>query len=228
MPVEPPPSPWRIPTPRRTGAVGLVGVGADLAPGTMLAAYRAGVFPMPVQNVIGWFSPDPRAVLPVDGVHVSRSLARSRRRFQVRTDTAFGEVVSACGEPTRPGGWITAGMVAAYGELHELGWAHSVEVWSQDDHLAGGLFGIAVGGLFAAESKFHRDTDASKVAVVALAELLAAAGNGSDRLIDVQWSSPHLASLGVVEISRTAYLRRLATALDLPSPFDRTRRGPAQ
>jgi len=228
MPVEPPPSPWRIPTPRRTSAEGLVGVGADLAPGTMLAAYRAGVFPMPVQNVIGWFSPSPRAVLPVDGVHVSRSLARSRRRFQVRTDTAFGEVVSACGDPTRPGGWITAGMVGAYGELHELGWAHSVEVWSQDDHLAGGLFGIAVGGLFAAESMFHRDTDASKVAVVALAELLAAAGNGSDRLIDVQWSSPHLASLGVVEISRTVYLRRLATALDLPSPFDRMRRGPAQ
>ena len=144
---------------------------------------------------------------------------RSRRRFEVRVDTAFGEVVAACGDPARPGGWITPAMVAAYDRLHALGWAHSVEVWTADGQLAGGLFGIAIGGLFAAESKFHRETDASKVAVAALAELVAAAGDSSDRVIDVQWSSDHLASLGVVEISRTAYLRRLGTALALPSPF---------
>jgi leucyl/phenylalanyl-tRNA--protein transferase len=194
-------------------------VGADLAPGTLLAAYRSGVFPMPVHNVLGWFSPDPRAVLPADGVHVSRSLQRSRRRFEIRLDTAFAEVVAACGDPNRPGGWITPDMAGAYELMHALGWAHSVEVWSSDGHLAGGLFGIAIGGLFAAESKFHRDTDASKVAVVALAELVAAAGNGADRVIDVQWSSDHLATLGVVEISRSAYLRRLQRALELPSPF---------
>jgi leucyl/phenylalanyl-tRNA--protein transferase len=219
MPVEPPPTPWRIPAPRRTNREGLIGVGADLEPGTMLAAYRSGAFPMPIQDTLGWFSPDPRAVLPVDSVHVSRSLARSRRRFEVRVDTEFGEVVAACGDPKRPGGWITPEMRAAYDRLHELGWAHSVEVWSADGHLAGGLFGIAVGGLFAAESKFHRDTDASKVAVVALAELVAGSGDGPDRLIDVQWSSTHLASLGVVEIPRAAYLRQLAIALALPSPF---------
>ena len=219
MPVEPPPTPWRIPTPRRTDREGLVGVGADLAPGTMLSAYRAGAFPMPMHGVLGWFSPDPRAVLPVDGVHVSRSLARSRRRFEVRIDTAFADVVAACGDPARPGGWITADMAAAYDLLHALGWAHSIEVWS-DGRLAGGLFGIAIGGLFAAESKFHRVTDASKVAVVALTEHLAAAGDGSSRLVDVQWSSDHLATLGVVEIPRATYLRRLQAALELPSAFD--------
>lgn len=220
MPAEPPPTTWQIPTPRRTDAEGLVGVGADLAPGTMLAAYRSGVFPMPVQGVLGWFSPDPRAVLPVDAVHASRSLTRSRRRFQVRIDSAFEAVVVACADPARPGGWITPEMVAAYGALHELGWAHSIEVWTPEGRLAGGLFGIAIGGLFAAESKFHHDTGASKVAVVALAELVAAAGDGRDRLVDVQWSSDHLATLGVIEISRAAYLRRLQVALTLPSPFD--------
>ena len=220
VPVEPPPTSWRIPTPRRTDREGLVGIGADLQPGTMLSAYRAGVFPMPMRAMLGWFSPDPRAVLPVDGVHVSRSLARSRRRFDIRIDTAFTDVVAACANPGRPGGWITRDMATAYDTLHELGWAHSVEVWSADDQLAGGLFGIAVGGLFAAESKFHRETDASKVAVVALADLVAAAGDGGKRLIDVQWSSDHLATLGVVEISRAAYLRRLDAALELASPFD--------
>ncbi len=220
MPVEPPPTAWRIPSPRRTDAEGLVGVGADLAPGTMLAAYRSGAFPMPVGRALGWFSPDPRAVLPADDVHVSRSLARSRRRFEMRVDTAFGQVVAACGDRSRPGGWITPAMASAYDALHELGWAHSVEVWSADDELAGGLFGIAIGGLFAAESKFHRTTDASKVAVAALADLVAAAGDASRRLIDVQWSSPHLASLGVVEITRATYLRRLAGALDPPSPYE--------
>jgi len=225
MPVEPPSTPWRIPAPRRTDREGLVGIGADLEPGTMLAAYRAGVFPMPLTRVLGWFSPDPRAVLPVDGVHVSRSLVRSRRRFEVRTDTAFAEVVAACGDPARPGAWITPAMATAYDSLHELGWAHSVEVWSEDGRLAGGLFGIAIGGLFAAESKFHVDTDASKVAVVALADVMAVAGDGVDRLIDVQWSSHHLATLGVVEISRAAYLRRLERALALRSPFDEAGRG---
>lgn len=216
MPVEPPPTPWRIPTPRRTDAEGLVGVGADLEPGTLLAAYRSGVFPMPVQGALGWFSPDPRAVLPVDAVHESRSLARASRGFEVRIDTAFAEVVAACADPRRPGGWITAEMSEAYDRLHALGWAHSVEVWSPRG-LAGGLFGIGVGGFFAAESKFHHETDASKAAVVALARRMA--GSGPAALVDVQWSSPHLATLGVVEVRRAAYLRLLAAALELESPW---------
>lgn len=217
MPVEPPPTTWRIPTPRRTGAEGMVGIGADLEPGTLLAAYRSGVFPMPVQGQLGWFSPDPRAVLPVRDVHESRSLARVSRRFEVRVDTAFAEVVAACGDPGRPGGWITPEMSDAYDRLHALGWAHSVEVWSEHG-LAGGLFGIAVGGFFAAESKFHHETDASKVAVVALARRMALVS--ADALVDVQWSSPHLATLGVVEVRRSVYLRRLVGALSLDSPWD--------
>ena len=201
VPVEPPPTSVADPDaaphrPRRAGrGRGRSGAGDDARrlPGRGVSRCRC-------SDVLGWFSPDPRAVLPVDGVHVSRSLARSRRRFEVRIDTAFAEVVAACGDPARPGGWITPDMIEAYALLHTLGWAHSVEVWSAEGTLAGGLFGIAIGGLFAAESKFHRDTDASKVAVVALAELVGAAGDAADRVIDVQWSSDHLATLGVVEI----------------------------
>jgi leucyl/phenylalanyl-tRNA--protein transferase len=197
----------------------VIGLGADLAPGTVLAAYRAGAFPMPVDGELVWFSPDPRGVLPVDGVRISRSLARSMRRYEIRVDTAFSAVVAGCANPLRPHGWITSAMSDAYERMYDLGWAHSIEVWTPDGELAGGLFGIAIGGLFAAESKFHVRTDASKVAVAGLAQLLADAGSVPNRLIDVQWSSPHLASLGVIEIRRSAYLRRLERALELPGPF---------
>jgi leucyl/phenylalanyl-tRNA--protein transferase len=220
MPVEPPPSPWAMPNPLDADRSGLVGVGADLEPGTLLTAYRTGLFPMPVRKAepVGWWSPNPRGVLPLDGLRVSRSLRRACARFEVRVDESFDEVVKACADPTRPHGWITDGMRAAYRRLFDLGWAHSVEAWSLDDGtLAGGLYGVAIGGLFAGESMFHRRTDASKVALVALVEILAADG-APDRLLDVQWVTPHLATLGAEEIPAREYLARLDRALDLPLP----------
>ena len=202
-----------MPDPRHADG-DLVGIGADLRPGTILAAYRSGLFPMPVEGRLAWWSPDPRAVLQPAGLRVTRSLRRSGRNFDVRVDSAFADVVAACAEPGRPGGWISQGIRDAYVELHRLGWAHSVEAWS-GSHLAGGLYGVAIGGLFAGESMFHRETDASKVALVGLVELL-----GPDALIDVQWQTDHLASLGVIEISRSDYLERLAGALARPLPSD--------
>jgi leucyl/phenylalanyl-tRNA--protein transferase len=160
---------------------------------------------------LGWWSPDPRGVLPLGGLHVSRSLRRAVRRFEVRVDSAFAEVVAACADPGRGGRWITAEVAEAYGELHRLGWAHSVECW-RDGRLAGGLYGLAVGGLFAGESMFHRESDASKVALVALVRVLARDGDPR-RLLDVQWRTPHLASLGVVDVPREEYLRLLGAAL---------------
>jgi leucyl/phenylalanyl-tRNA---protein transferase len=180
----------------------LVAVGADLAPATLLAGYRAGLFAMPEGALLGWWSPDPRGVLLPSRVHVSRSLRRSLRRFEVSVDTCFARVLALCADPTRPGGWISPEYVRTYLELNALGWAHSIEVW-QGDLLAGGLFGIEVGGLFAAESKAHVVTDASKVAVVALADLL---DDGRPRLIDVQWRTEHLATLGIIEMPRREYL----------------------
>jgi leucyl/phenylalanyl-tRNA--protein transferase len=223
VPVEPPPSRWEF------GDVGaapageeLLAVGADLAPGTLLGAYRAGLFPMPVsrRGPVGWFSPDPRGVLPLDGLRVSRSLRRSCRRYQIRVDTAYDEVVRGCADPKRPGGWIRKDVVAAYRRLYDLGWAHSVEAWSTGpdgaQRLAGGLYGVSLGGLFAGESMFHRERDASKAALVALVDILAA--DGRNRLLDVQWATEHLVSLGAVELARPLYLAVLADALPLPPP----------
>ena len=217
MPVEPPPTPWSFPDPSRWEEDDLVALGADLAPGTVLAAYRRGLFPMQVGaegEPMGWWSPAHRGVLPLDGLRVSRSLRRSARNYEVRVDTAFHQVVAACADPRRPDGWITTEFRAAYGELHRLGWAHSVETW-RDGELVGGLYGLAIGGLFAGESMFHRATDASKVALIGLVEALR---DGRPRLLDVQWSTDHLASLGVVEVSRADYLGRLAEVLDTPLP----------
>ncbi|MDP1818501.1 MAG: leucyl/phenylalanyl-tRNA--protein transferase [Acidimicrobiales bacterium] len=216
MPVEPPPTPWRLPDPGLADEHGVVGVGADLEPGTLLAAYRHGLFPMPLGGgPMGWWSPDPRGVVPLDGVRVPRSLRRARARYEVRIDTAFALVVAACADPRRPGGWITAEIAAAYGRLHELGWAHSVEAWD-DEGLAGGLYGVAVGGLFAGESMFHVRRDGSKVALLGLVDVLRE--DGAPRLLDVQWRTEHLASLGAVEVPRDDYLAWLAAALALPLP----------
>ncbi len=188
----------------------MVGIGADLEPGTLLAAYRQGLFPMPAgRKRIAWFSPDPRGIIPLDGLHVSRSLRRSLRRYEVRRDQAFADVMIQCGDPRRPGGWITPAFVRAYVRLHELGWAHSFEAYD-GDRLVGGLYGVRIGGLFAGESMFHTATDASKVALVQLVGWLRATDG---RLLDVQWLTPHLASLGAVAISRREYLERLAEAL---------------
>jgi leucyl/phenylalanyl-tRNA--protein transferase len=221
VPTEPPPSRWAFGDPTAYDPDDdLVGVGADLEPGTLLEAYRRGLFPMPVggrRSPMAWWSPVSRGVLRLDHLVVSRSLRRSRRRFEIRIDTSFADVVEACADPRRPGAWIDARIKAAYRRLHELGWAHSVEAW-QDGVLAGGLYGVAIGGLFAGESMFHRVTDASKVALVGLVEALGDE-HADDRLIDVQWVTPHLASLGVEAMPRPKYLRRLPELLTIPEPM---------
>jgi leucyl/phenylalanyl-tRNA--protein transferase len=220
MPVEPPPSRWAFGDPAGYDPLDdLVAAGADLEPGTLLEAYRRGLFPMPSGEAgepMFWFCPVRRAVVPLDGLRVSRSLRRSCRDFEIRVDTAFAEVVAGCADPSRPSGWIDRDITAAYQRLHELGWAHSVEAW-RDGRLAGGLYGVSIGGLFAGESMFHVERDASKVALVALVEALNDE-HAEQRVLDVQWLTPHLASLGAVEVSRPAYLRRLGTALAAPQP----------
>jgi leucyl/phenylalanyl-tRNA--protein transferase len=222
--VEPLPTPWDLPEPGAAEpGVELLGVGADLAPGTLLSAYRSGLFPMPLEadGPLGWWSPDPRGVLPLEGLRVTGSLRKSCRRFTITVDTAFVEVMLACGNPRRPDGWITPDVVEAYAELHRLGWAHSVETRTGEGDLVGGLYGVEIGGLFAGESMFSTATDASKVALVALVERLAADVDtlAGRRLLDVQWRTEHLASLGVVDVDRLDYLRLLESALALPAVF---------
>ena len=223
MPVVPERSRYVFDVRRAAEGEDLVGVGADLAPGTVLEAYACGVFPMGLGDSggppLGWWSPDPRGILRPADLHVSRSLRRSLRHFEVRVDTDFAGVVAGCADPSRSGRWITPDIVAAYSELHRLGWAHSVEVL-QEGRLVGGLYGIAIGGLFAGESMFHTATDASKAAVAGLVDIVAADGDRR-RLVDVQWRTPHLATLGVTEVPRADYLGLLADALTapLPAPF---------
>ncbi|HXH84729.1 MAG TPA: leucyl/phenylalanyl-tRNA--protein transferase, partial [Candidatus Tectomicrobia bacterium] len=205
-----PPCRLRFPDPRRADAEGLIALGGDLEPSTLIAAYRQGIFPWPYDDqTLLWWSPDPRAVFFPDAVHVPRRLARTLRqgRFRATVDADFAAVVAGCA--ARRATWITPAMREAYVRLHRLGWAHSVEVW-RDGRLAGGLYGVAIGGLFAAESMFHRERDASKAALVALAGHAAAVGV---TLIDAQIPTPHLRSLGARTISRDEYLRLLAAAV---------------
>lgn len=213
MPVEPGPSRWDLPDPARAEpGQDIVAVGADLEPSTVLAAYRTGLFPMHLSTgELAWWSPDPRGILELDALRISRSLRRSLRRFAVTVDADFGAVMRGCAQGRADGAWITEDFLTTYQHLHALGWAHSIEVW-QDDALVGGLYGIEVGGLFAGESMFHRVTDASKVALVALVDLLQAPGDRG-RLLDVQWRTDHLGSLGAVQIARSDYLARLRRAL---------------
>jgi leucyl/phenylalanyl-tRNA---protein transferase len=217
VPSEPPPTSWLLPAADAADETEIVGVGADLEPGTLLAAYRGGLFPMRVGRggPVAWWSPDPRGVVPLDTFHESRSLRRSRRRFVVTVDTTFEEVMRACAEPGRPHGWIDDDFVDAYAALHRLGWAHSVEAWTQEGALAGGVYGVAIGGLFAAESMFHRVTDAGKAALAALVQLLR---DGDASLLDVQWTTPHLSSLGAVDVPRAKYLELLSDAVTRPGP----------
>ena len=221
MPTAPAPTSWGFPHHSTWDPDDdLVALGADLEPGTLITAYAGGLFPMPVtmdaEDQLGWFSPVERGVLPLDAMRVSRSLRRSARDFEVRIDTAFDEVVAQCGSPDRADGWITPAFARAYGRLHRLGWAHSVEVW-RDGRLAGGLYGVSIGGLFAGESMFHRERDASKVALLALVEILRDQ-YAEHRVLDVQWQTPHLASLGVVRRPRGEYLESLDRALSIPLP----------
>lgn len=210
-PAEPPRTRWRLPPAFTADEHGLVGVGADLAPGTLLAAYRNGLFPMPIdRRGVAWWSPHPRGVLPLDGLRVSNSLRKSCRRYAIRYNTCFREVMSRCGDPARPNGWINGEFVDAYSELNSLGWAHSVEVFDQNDQLVGGLYGVKINRFFAGESMFSVARDASKVALVALVDELR--GSGAE-LLDVQWTTPHLVSMGAVDLDRDVYLRLLEQAV---------------
>lgn len=190
---------------------GQTGGSAALTPGVVLRAYRDGYFPMadPSDGSISWYSPDPRAIIPLDQFRVSRSLRRvvTRRDFEVLHDTAFSEVIRSCAD--RPETWISADVMAVYADLHRRGVAHSVETW-KGGRLVGGLYGLAIGGAFFGESMFSTVSDASKVALVHLVNHLSAQGF---LLLDAQFSTPHLASFGTVEVSREEYLRMLATAL---------------
>lgn len=210
---------------------GLLMLGGQLTTDWLLTAYRQGIFPWPVYDgqteILAWFSPDPRAILELDQLHVSRRLQRRLRsgRFQVTFDADFRSVIAACAEARGPqdGTWITPHLAEAYIELHRLGVAHSVEVW-QEDRLTGGVYGLALGGFFAGESMFHRERDASKVALVHLVRHLQSRGFV---LFDVQQASPHLIRLGATEVPRSEFLSRLRRALELPVSFADSDRRPA-
>lgn len=231
-----PPCRWGFPAGDEMPDADLVAIGADLEPSTLIAAYRAGIFPMPIggplrgvpirllrrplnaplnarrrEPVMGWWSPVERGVLEPADLVVSRSLRRSTRRYTVTVDEAFAEVVGRCATLPRRGGWISPGIIGAYVRLHELGWAHSVEARDESGRIVGGLYGVRIGRLFAGESMFHLERDASKVALVHLVELM---GGDGPSLIDVQWVTPHLESLGVVPLPRDGYLRRLPSLVD--------------
>lgn len=189
-----------------------------LTPELVLAAYRAGVFPMSCENEeIYWFSPDPRCIFPLDTFHVPRTVRQAvdRQLFEVRVNCAFPEVISACGDRSE-GTWISEAIRAVYLELHAQGWVHSVECW-QAGQLAGGLYGVAIGGAFFGESMFTRVKNASKVALVHLVARLRTRGY---LLLDTQWPTPHLQRFGAVEIPRQEYLRRLRVALQSPCTFE--------
>ena len=212
-PTAVPPSRWSLPVPALSDPEGVVGLGADLAPGTLVDAYRHGIFPWPhPDNELPWFCPDPRMVLAPGAFHVARSLRRTLRRsgWVTTVDVDFGAVVRACGRGRSDGTWITGPMARAYGRLHRLGWAHSVEVWEQGA-LVGGVYGVQVGGVFTGESMFHRRPDASKVALLALARRFGDAGGA---LLDAQLPTPHLATLGFAPLPRSAFLAVLARERD--------------
>jgi leucyl/phenylalanyl-tRNA---protein transferase len=222
---------WGLPEPVTADeGSGLVAFGADLAVETLVDAYRRGIFPWPHDGMpLPWFSPDPRGVLVLDGASaggvasVSKSLRQRLRRcgWTSTVDVAFDEVVAACADrPTGEGTWISAEMRAAYGRLHRVGWAHSLEVWDGEGRLVGGLYGVRVGGCFTGESMFHREPDASKVAFV---DLVRRWGDACGTMVDVQIPTAHLASLGVVAVPRTEFLARLAHVRDTPVGMVRDR-----
>jgi leucyl/phenylalanyl-tRNA--protein transferase len=213
IPAPLPPSSWAFPPLDSWPDDDLVAAGAELDPSTLVDAYRVGLFPMIVeipQRVIGWWSPNPRGILPLDGLKVSDSLRRSAKRFDIRSDTCFADVIRGCADPARKHGWISKEFVDAYTALHRLGWAHSIEVFDRSGTLAGGLYGVRIGKMFAGESMFSRQRDASKVALMGLVDRM----RRSDMtLLDVQWCTDHLASLGAIAIPREEYLARLAEAV---------------
>jgi leucyl/phenylalanyl-tRNA---protein transferase len=205
-----------FPDPQLADAIGLVAVGGDLSVERLLAAYRSGIFPWTVKPV-SWWSPDPRGIFELDAIHISKSLAKIIRQefFQVTRDRAFGEVIAACAA-MRDDTWISPEFISAYTRLHEAGHAHSVECW-RDGQLAGGIYGVAVGGLFAGESMFHRVSNASKVA---LAHLAAHLRERNFALFDIQMLTPITRQLGAIAIPRAEYLQRLKTAVEKPCKWD--------
>ncbi len=209
-----PPSSWLLPDPHEADGDGVLGVGADLQPSTLVDAYRRGIFPWPHgDGPLPWFSPDPRGVIEPAALHVSRSLARRMRTcgWTTTVDAAFPDVMLGCAsERDGEGTWITPEMSRAYHRLHRLGWAHSLEVWDGDE-LIGGLYGVQVGGVFTGESMFHRATDASKVALIDLVHRFQQADG---LFLDVQLVTPHLATLGAREWPRDRYLAALAQVRD--------------
>jgi leucyl/phenylalanyl-tRNA--protein transferase len=214
-------APRFFPPPTATTSEGLLCVGGRLTPEWLLDAYRHGIFPWPMweNEPVAWWSPDPRAIIELDALHVSRRLRRTLRSrlFTATINRDFDGVICGCGSAVgrRGNTWLTRAMIAAYRQMHELGHAHSLEVW-HEGRLAGGTYGIAVGGLFAAESMFYRVRDASKVALVYLVAHLRERGY---QLLDIQQWTPHTGSMGAVEIPRIEYLRRVARAVELPVTF---------
>lgn len=209
------PSRWAFPSPAEWPDDDVVAMGGDLAPSTLIAAYRGGIFPMSLDSMPGvmvWWSPNPRGILPLDSLRVTKSMRQSAKRYDVRIDTCFVDVIRACSDPSRDSGWITGEFIDAYASLHRLGWAHSIEVFDRQGQLAGGLYGVRINGLFAGESMFYRQRDASKVALMALVERMRDAGL---TLLDVQWQTKHLESLGAIEVPRKRYLSLLADAVEI-------------
>ena len=207
---------WEFPDKTRWPRHDVVGRGADLEPETLIYAYRHGVFPMVSNESISsdsdllWWSPQMRAIIPLDGLKVSRTMRRSAKKFEIRVDTQFENVMRNCAARHRDNGWITEEFIDAYVRLHHLGWAHSIEVIDESGLLAGGLYGVRINKFFAGESMFHLVRDASKVALMALVETMKSSNMS---LLDVQWLTPHLASLGAVAIKRDEYLHRLEVAV---------------
>lgn len=213
-----PPSRY-FPPVEAAGRDGLIAIGGTLTPEMLLDAYRRGIFPWPAENLLAWWSPDPRAILELDRFHVSRRLARTiaSGKFRVTCDRDFAGVIQGCATAQRRASatWITSPLKSAYVRMHQLGHAHSVEAWL-DDRLVGGVYGIALGAMFAAESMFYLERDASKVALAALVAHLRRRGY---ELLDIQQLTPHTASLGASEIPRGEFLDRLAHARDQRLPF---------
>jgi leucyl/phenylalanyl-tRNA---protein transferase len=207
-----------FPDPRLANAKGLVAIGGDLSVERLLLAYRTGVFPWTV-SPISWWSPDPRAILVLDELHVSESLKKVLRKgiFQITVDRAFQQVIENCAAraPGRPETWITPEFIEAYVRLHERGFAHSLECW-QGDELAGGIYGVAIGGFFSGESMFHRTSNASKVALWHLVEHLR---ERRFALFDIQMLTPVTKQMGGITIPRGEYLERLEKALKMPGGF---------
>lgn len=206
---------WDFPPSSHWGDDEVVCIGADLEPDTLLYAYSHGLFPMFVDEAhtrLGWWSPVDRGIIPLEGFHESRSLRRSSRNFTVTLNADFIGVMNACATSHDTGNWIDDAFISAYVHLHQMGHAHSVEVWDGDGALVGGLYGVRINGFFAGESMFHRRTDASKVALSHLVALMRLDGM---TLLDVQWCTDHLASLGAVSVPRSNYLSMLAPAVGL-------------